>query len=352
MGFGCFFYPYNFIDQLKAKTMSSIFRKTNSLPLNKQVVVITGASSGVGRATALEFARYRCTVILAARQQNELEEVAAICQKLGAKALAVPTDVTDAESVNNLAKAAFDFGGQIDVWVNIAGVAVLGEFNAVPMAEHEKVVRTNLLGPVYGAYAVLPYFKKQQTGTIINMNSVGGWVATPYSLSYSVSKFGLRGYSEALRAELYRFPEIHICDVFPAFLDTPGTRHAGNYIGKVLKPVPPVYPVTKIAGIIVGLAVRPRNSVMVGAVAYLVRLSNALMPGVAEWFMARGIETYLKVGDDAPVTSGNILYPTGTYNQISGGYTSKTMTEKRVKTVAGIAAAAAGALFLIGKIRK
>ncbi len=332
--------------------MGSIFKSTNKTPLNQQVVVITGASSGVGRATALEFARYRGTLILAARQQNELEEVAAVCQKLGAKALAVPTDVSNAESVNRLAKAAFDFGGKIDVWVNIAGVAIAGEFNAVPLAEHEQVIKTNLLGAIYGAYAVVPYFKKQESGTIINMNSVGGWVATPYSLSYSVSKFGLRGYSEALRAELYRFPQIHICDVFPAFLDTPGSRHAGNYLGKVLKPVPPVIPTTKIANTIVDLAVNPRNSTTIGAVAYLVRLSNALLPGVAEYFMAKGLETYMKVGQDAPITSGNILHPTGTYNQVSGGYTSKTITQKRVNTVAGIAVAAVGVLFLIGKIRK
>ncbi len=332
--------------------MSSIFKKTNPVALNKQVVVITGASSGVGRATALEFARYCCTLILAARQQNELEEVAAICHKLGAKALAVPTDVSQAESVNNLAKVAVAFGGQITVWVNVAGVVIMGEFNAVPLAEHEQVIRTNLLGAIYGAYAVLPYFKEQQFGTIINMNSVGGWVATPYSVAYSVSKFGLRGYSEALRAELYRFPHIHICDVFPAFLDTPGTRHAGNYIGKVLKPVPPVYATTKIAGTIVSLAIRPRNTVTVGAMAYLIKLSNALLPGVAEWFIAKGMETYLKVGDDAPITAGNILHPTGTYNQISGGYTAKTLTQKRVNNVAGIAAAAAGVLLIIGKMRK
>ncbi|MVN23307.1 SDR family oxidoreductase [Mucilaginibacter sp. HMF7410] len=322
------------------------------MPLNQQVVVITGASSGVGRATALEFARYRCTVILAARQQNELEEVARICTELGAKALAVPTDVTHAEQVNNLTKAAIAFGGKIDVWVNIAGVVVMGEFNAVPLEAHEKVIHTNLLGYVYGAYAVLPYFKQQQSGTIINMNSVGGFVAAPYSVAYSVSKFGARGYSEALRAELYRFPHIHVCDVFPYFLDTPGTKHAGNYIGKVLKPVPPVTTPTKIASIIVGLAVHPRNSVTVGAFAYMARLSNLLLPGLAEWGIAKGLEAYLKVGDDAPVTAGNILHPTGTFNQVSGGFTNKTITQKRVNKVAGIAGAAVGLLFLINKIRK
>ena len=332
--------------------MSSIFKKTNPVPLNKQVVVITGASSGVGRATALVVPRYRCTVILAARQQNELEEVAEICNKLGAKALAVPTDVTQAESVNNLAKAAIAFGGQINVWVNVAGVVVMGEFNAVPLAEHEQVIRTNLLGYIYGAYAVLPYFKQQQSGTIINMNSVGGFVASPYSVAYSTSKFGARGYSKALRGELHRFPDIHICDVFPAFLDTPGTRHAGNYIGKVLKPVPPVYSTTKIAATIVALAVNPRNTVIVGAVAHLVRLSSYVFPGFAEWFIAKGIEAYMKVGEDAPLTAGNILHPTGTDNQISGGYTSKTITQKRVNTVAGIAGAAAGLIFIISKIRR
>lgn len=330
----------------------SLFKKNSHIPLNQQVVVITGASSGVGRATALEFARYRCTLVLAARQQNELEEVADICNKLGAKALAVSTDVSDAESVNKLAKAAKDFGGKINVWVNAAGVAVMGEFNAVPLQEHEQVIRTNLLGYFYGAYTVLPYFKEQESGVIINMNSVGAYVATPYSVSYSTSKFGLKGFSQALRAELYRFPEIHICDVFPAFLDTPGTKHAGNYLGKVLKPVPPVIPTTKIARTIVSLAIHPQNSVTVSTVAQLVKLSNLLFPGAAEWFMAKGLEGYVKVGDDAPVTAGNILHPTGTDNQISGGYTSKTITQKRVNTVVGITAAAAGVLLLINKIRK
>lgn len=332
--------------------MSSFFKKTNKTPLNQQVVVITGASSGVGRATALEFARYRSTIVLAARQENALQEVADICNHLGAKALAVPTDVTDAASVQKLAEAAVAFGGKIDVWVNIAGVAIMGEFNAVPLAEHEQVIRTNLLGYIYGAYAVLPYFKQQQSGTIINMNSVGGWVASPYSVAYSVSKFGAKGYSEALRGELYRFPDIHICDVFPAFLDTPGTRHAGNYIGKVLKPVPPVYPATRVASAIVKLAVHPQNSVIIGTVAYLVKLSNVFLPGLAEWGIAKGLEMYLKVGDDAPVTSGNILHPTGTYNQISGGFTSKTVTQKRVNKTLGVAGAALALLFVVNKIRK
>jgi NAD(P)-dependent dehydrogenase (short-subunit alcohol dehydrogenase family) len=332
--------------------MSSSFKKANPLPLNQQVVVITGASSGVGRATALEFARYRCTVILAARQENELEEVASVCKSLGAKALAVKTDVTQAEEVDALAKAAIAFAGKIDVWVNIAGVAILGELNAVPLAEHEQVIRTNLMGYFYGAYAVTPYFKQQGWGTIINLNSVGSFVAAPYSVSYSISKFGARGYSNALRAELSRFPDIHICDVFPYFLDTPGTRHAGNYIGKVLKPVPPVIAPTKIARILVGLAVKPRSSVTVGALSYLARLSNMVLPGFAEWSMAKGLEAYMKMGDDAPVTAGNILHPTGTFNQVSGNFVNKTVTQKRVNTLAGIVGAAAGVLFLISKIRK
>lgn len=332
--------------------MGSFFKKTNKTPLNQQVIVITGASSGVGRATALAFARYRSTIVLAARQENALQEVADICSHLGAKALAVPTDVSNAESVQKLAEAAVAFGGKIDTWVNVAGVAIMGEFNAVPLAEHEKVIRTNLLGYIYGAYAVLPYFKQQQSGTIINMNSVGGWVASPYALAYSVSKFGAKGYSEALRGELYRFPNIHICDVFPAFLDTPGSRHAGNYIGKVLKPVPPVYAASRVASAIVKLAVHPQNSVLVGAMAYLVKLSNVFLPGLAEWGMAKGLEVYLKVGDNAPITSGNIWQPTGTYNQISGGFTQKRVTQKRVNKALGIAGAALALLYVANKIKK
>ena len=328
-----------------------MFDKTVSTPLNKQIIVITGASSGVGRATALEFARYRCTLVIAARQKNELDEVAGFCRQLGASVLAVQTDVSNFKNVEELAVAAVNFGGKIDVWVNIAGIAIMGEYNAAPMAEQEQVIKTNLLGCMYGAYAVIPQLKKQQSGVIINMNSVGAYMATPYSAAYSTSKFGMRGFSGAIRAELSKYPDIYVCDLFPAFLDTPGSKHAGNYLGKVIKPVPPVIPTTKIARTIVGLAVNPQNQTSVNFLSAIVKLGGLVMPQLSQYLMAKGIEAYQTIGEDAPQSSGNILFPTGTDNQISGGYTSKNITAKKAKMIAGIASAALGLLFLTHKIR-
>src|SRR5687767_4216780 len=129
--------------------------------LREKTVVITGASSGVGRAAAIEFARHGAKLVLAARSQEALDDVCTECNHLGAIAVGVPTDVTDAEAMQRLAEAANQYGGSIDVWINNAGVLAAGEFEKTPIEVHQQVIQTNLVGYLNGAHAVLPYFKKQ-----------------------------------------------------------------------------------------------------------------------------------------------------------------------------------------------
>ncbi|HEY8999989.1 MAG TPA: SDR family oxidoreductase, partial [Mucilaginibacter sp.] len=243
--------------------------------LKNKAIVITGASSGVGRAAALEFARYEPALILAARSEETLNEVAHECERLGATVLVVTTDVTDPGSVINLANAANDWAGRIDVWINNAGVLAAGEFSHTPVEVHEQVIRTNLLGYIYGAHAVMPIFKTQQSGILINNISIGGYLPVPYSAGYSASKFGLRGFSEALKAELAVWPHIHVCDLYPAFLDTPGIRHAGNYTNKVLKPSPPVYDPKLVAEAMVKVAASPRSNKYIGGASLALKISHA-----------------------------------------------------------------------------
>lgn len=321
--------------------------------LKDKTVVITGASSGAGRAAAMEFARHGAKIILASRNIEALNEVEAQCRETGALALAVQTDVTDAEAMKKLAAIANEFGGSIDIWVNNAGVLAAGEFTKIPIEVHEQVIRTNLLGYFYGAYAVLPYFKAQRNGILINNISVGGWVPVPYGVAYSASKYGLRGFSQALRAELLKFKNIHVCNMFPAFLDSPGIQHAANYTGHVLKPSPPVYDPQRLARAIVAVAQRPKKSVYVGGVATFLKIAQSIMPGVTAAITAKAIETYMKQAETVSETSGNLFETVDFGTSIHGGWNSDADYEIRKNTVARsllIAGVAAG-LLLVGRAK-
>lgn len=314
--------------------------------LHQKTIVITGASSGAGLAAALEFAKYRCTLVLAARRMEALERVVAQCKDMGASAIAVKTDVTNAGEVHRLATAAIDFSGNIDVWVNNAGVLAAGEFDGTPLEVHDQVIRTNLMGYLHGAHAALPYFKQQGYGVLINNISVGGWMPVPYGAAYSASKFGVRGFSEALRGELGKWPGIHVCELYPAFLDTPGIQHAGNFTGKVLKPAPPVYDPRRVARAMVSLAQRPRRSTTIGSVATLLRLSHFITPTLTIALTARVMEGYLKQAEPVSSTTGNLFYSDGQDSLVDGGWQEQFKPSKKTVAAAVLAGALATGLLI------
>lgn len=288
--------------------------------LQGKTIVITGASSGAGRAAALEFAGYQTNLVLAARNQAALEEVKSECEELGAQALVVPTDTSDSKAMIVLANAANDWQGRIDVWLNNAGVLAAGDFDKTPMAVHEQVIKTNLLGYMNGAHAVLPIFKAQGYGTIINNISIGGFLPVPYGAGYTAAKFGLRGWSEALKGELTGFPHISVCDLFPAFLDTPGIQHAGNYTGKVLKPAPPVYDPVRLAQTIVKVAADPRSNTYVGSVSLLLKLSHAIFPELTTKMTGFVMRKYLKTADPITRSDGNVFNTVDYGTSTHGGF--------------------------------
>jgi short-subunit dehydrogenase len=269
-----------------------------------------------------------------------------LCNSAGGTALAVPTDVTDAAAVQQLADAAVNFGGRIDVWVNNAGVLAAGPFDETPVSVHHQVIRTNLMGYLHGAHAVVPYFKDQGYGVLINNISVGGYTPTPYAVGYTASKFGLRGFSQALKGELHRWPRIHVCDVYPAFLDTPGIQHAANYTGHYIKPAPPVYDPQRVAQTIVALASHPKAAVTVGSVASLLRISSFLMPRLTRTAAAMLIEGYLKKAQPLPYTPGNVMLPVAYGTSVHGGWNSQADAAKRRNTVFAFAGAVAALLLL------
>jgi short-subunit dehydrogenase len=324
--------------------------KEQRFELATKTVVITGATSGAGRATALEFARHGAKIVVAGRREEALIEVVDLCREMGGIAIGVPTDVTDPEAMVNLAATANEFGGSIDVWVNNAGVLAAGEFTETPVEVHDRVIEINLMGYIHGAHAVLPYFKRQNHGILINNISVGGWFPVPYGVGYSASKYGLRGFSEALRGELSRYRHIHICDVFPAFLDTPGIQHAANYTGKILQPAPPVYDPQKVARAIVRAAKYPKDSVVIGAVTQLLRLANAVLPKLTRTITAKVIETYLKKAEPAEHTTGNLFQPSEFGTSIHGGWSLQLKpNDKKLMAGAFLASLAAGFFIIRNK---
>lgn len=306
-------------------------------PLHGKVVVITGASSGIGRAAAKAFGCEGARLVLAARDEEALFDVLDECTECGTDAVAVLTDVTGSEQMRALAHSAAAFGnGRIDIWINNAGVGAVGSFEETPLDAHEQVIQTDLLGYLRGAYVAWPYFKEQQSGILINTLSVGSWVPQPYAAAYSASKFGLRGFTEALRGELTDSPDIHICDIYPAVMDTPGFRDGGNYTGHALKPPPPVYDPHLVAKAMVACAIKPRASTTVGSAARAARLAHFLVPGfsyLSGWLTRRGIQRSAQ----APQSSGNLFAPTNFVRSVEGGW-RKTKPGQRM--LIGLAAAA------------
>jgi short-subunit dehydrogenase len=304
-------------------------------------VVIMGASSGIGAATALAFAREGAQLVLGARGKEGLDDIVQRCRRAGGQAEAVVVDALDADAVAAFARRARAILGRIDLWYSNVGAGVVGKYAEVPMREHRRIIETNLISHMNDAHAVMPIFLEQDHGIWVNMISAGGFVAAPYAAAYSASKYGLRGFSEALRAELGKRPRIHVCDVYPTFVDTPGMRHAGNYTGSRLSIPPGALTPEKVAEAIVQLARQPRDSMAVGAPVSLLRLANLAAPNLLASGMNRFLDRWAqKRANPAPDTVGALYAP---QHGASGIHSGQRRPEQPRNTalVVGVAALAA-----------
>lgn len=184
-----------------------------------KTVMITGASQGIGKATALQFARHGYDVVLAARQLDRLEAAATEVRALNRTALAISTDVRDSEQVKALVEQAIAQFGHIDVLINDASIYYMGPVEAASLDDWQQVINTNLWGYIHTIHALLPHLLQRGQGTIVNVSSIGGLDPIPYQVPYTTSKYAVTGLTKALRAELA--PKgIHVCGIYPSFIRT------------------------------------------------------------------------------------------------------------------------------------
>jgi len=304
------------------------------------VVVITGASSGIGRAAAQAFAERHSRLVLAARAPGPLEEVAEACRRAGAETVGVSTDVRDEAAVAALAERAVGCFGGIDVWVNCAGVIAYGGFEQTPGAVFRQVIETNLFGQVHGARAVLPHFRRRGSGVLINMSSAWGRVTTPDVSAYVTSKFALRAFSECLRQELRDLPGVDVATMLPAAVDTPIFGRAANHSGRRIRPIPPLLDPVEVAEGIVMCAQSPKREVTYGRVARLLEVVHALMPGLYQRFAPAAFAAGNYTEHPAERTPGAVLEPCRGEYAVSGGWRRgrrRTLVEALLAATGGAA---------------
>lgn len=284
-------------------------------PVSHQVVVITGASSGIGRCTALHLAARGARVVVTARRADALAELVREIQSEGGRAIAVPGDVTQEEDLRRVAGAAVTHFGRIDTWVNNAGVYVQGRVQDISLDEYRRVLEVNLLGLVNGTRRALEVMLRQGSGVIVQVSSVAARRGVPYTSAYSAAKAGIDGFTDALRAELWG-TGVSLSILYPPTVDTPIYRHGRGKLGVVPKPAPPIADPMQAAREIAELAQSGRRHRFFGWAGPLARLS-AVAPAATDWILHHGAGfTY----SDIPAGPDNLDHPSDLPGVVRGGW--------------------------------
>jgi NAD(P)-dependent dehydrogenase (short-subunit alcohol dehydrogenase family) len=285
-----------------------------------RVVLITGGSSGIGRATALLSAAAGDHLVLVARGLESLYDVAAECDAAGAAStLVLAADVGDDAAMQACVAQALERHGHLDAAVHSAGVVAYGRTEEVPAAIFDGVIRTNLLGSVNLVRHVLPVLRRRRAGSIVLVGSVIGHIAVPMMSPYVLSKWGIRALARQLQIENRDRSDVHISYVSPGGVDTPIYVQAATYAGHVGRPPPPVLAPEAVARVVLRRLDHPRKRTQVGAANDLMRFGFSAFPAVFDALVG----TLFPVGAtdltyDVPDREGNVLSSQPGGNRLRG----------------------------------
>lgn len=291
--------------------------------LNEQVVVITGASSGIGLATARMAAARGAKVVLAARDEAELQSIVAEITGRGGDAIAVGADVASAADVERIGERAMNSFGRVDTWFNNAGVSVYGKLMDVPLDDQRRVFDTNFWGLVHGCRTAVR-FMRTSGGVLINMGSIVSDRAVPLQGIYAASKHAIKAYTDTLRMELEhdRVP-IAVTLIKPGAIDTPYYHHAKNYMTEEPAPPPPVYSPDTVARAVCDCAQRPIRDITIGGGGRLIATMGSLAPRLTDVYMERTMFSQQRSG--RPNDHRDSLHTTSANGEESGGYEGHVM---------------------------
>ena len=277
-------------------------------PLSAQTLVITGATSGIGLATARAAGARGANLILVARDEPALHALAEELRATGSRADYVVADVATQPQVQAIAAAADRSFGGVATWINNAGVSIYGRIEDTPIADQKRLFETNYWGLVYGSLAAVAHLKAREGGgTLINVGSVLSDQAVPLQGVYSASKHAVKGFTNALRMELLTdAPQVSVTLIKPSAIDTPYREHAPNYTGAPVKNPPPVYAAPLVAEAILHAADTPTREITVGGGGRLLAVFAQLVPALAEPMYAWSIPWLTKAHhhDDASIKDG------------------------------------------------
>ena len=329
-------------------------------PLNQQVMVVTGASSGIGLTVARRAAREGAKLVLAARDADSLETIADEIGAEGGEAAWVEADVGTESEVRRIVEAAEEEFGGFDTWVNVAGVGVYAKLQEISEADHRRIFDTNYWGVVYGSLAAVKHLKARGGGALINIGSIASEMPTPLLSAYAASKHAVKGFTDSLRLELIEdAAPIAVTLIKPSGIDTPFSDHAGNYMDAAAKVPPPVYDPELVADAVLHAAQTPTREITVGGGGKLMTLLAHLAPNLADRVYATVFPPLAKDAGRPPQSGGGLHSPGGGGRQRGGQrfvrrsslYTA-AQTHPKLAMGVGLAVGVAAAALAAGALRR
>jgi short-subunit dehydrogenase len=293
-------------------------------PLRDQVMVITGASSGIGLVTACQAAKEGAKVVLVSRNADALGQVVDEINAQGGEAMCIVADVANRDELQKVADETIARFGRFDTWVNNAGVSIWGRLQEVSDEDHRRLFDTNFWGLVYGSMIATAHFKQQGGGALVNVGSVASDMALPLQGMYSATKHAVKGFTDALRIELKEEgAPVSVTLIKPSAIDTPFPHHAKNYTDREPKLPSPVYPPEEVAHAILHAATHGGRDIFVGAAGKIMSLVNKNMPRLMDWGASQSSGQQLS--QESPRQPDGALHHAGADGHVRGGHPGYVM---------------------------